>query len=142
MAKIDIKVGNGLIDGSYDLDLSYFTLGELHKIKKESGIVGGQLGAAIEDGDTDAVVMLAYIALLRAEKRLPNADLLWQAKAGEILIDFSGDAQETEEDISLPPVSGRGEPPVSDAEQAASGPTSSDESALPAADPSPTGVPV
>ena len=86
MAKVtlaDVDVG---LDGEYDFDPTYFTNRELHIIKRETGLRAGELADAVANGDNDLVIIFAYICLLRHGKQLPNADLLWDAKTGGILL--------------------------------------------------------
>lgn len=105
MAKLKIENIDGL-EGEYEFDPSYFTNRELHLIKRETGIRAGELQDAVEAGDNDLVVTLAYIALLRAGKKLPNADMLWDASAGTITLDLEEEGEA--EGPPSPPPSGLG----------------------------------
>ena len=117
-------------DGEYDLDLSYFTMRELHTIKRVAGVRAGELDDAINSGDSDVVVALTVIALERAGKNGVNVDLIWDAPMGRVSL-IAGDEEPVEDDAVPPPTV----PPAS------GGVSSSPGSESPASDPSPTGIP-
>ena len=81
------------LDGSYHLDLAgeNLTAGELHEIKKLTGLRVGEFEEAAEARDTDLVVAFALVALRRAGKK-PDPYLLWEAPVGRILISERADA--------------------------------------------------
>jgi len=85
-------------DGSYPLD-DGFTMRELHTIKTVAGVRGAELSDAFASGDTDLVVAFALIALRRAGVDA-DTDVLWDAEAGAIRVEF-GDEPDDEEN---PPV--------------------------------------
>lgn len=94
MANVVIKGVPGL-DGSYDLELGRFTLGELHTIKKEAGVRAGEIEDAIRAGDTDLLVAFALIALKRAGREIA-AERLWEADSGDIELDLDDEDDEVE----------------------------------------------
>ncbi len=85
-------------DGPYDFDPS-FTNRELHTIKRLTGVRAGELGDALEAGDSDLLVALAAIAIVRAGKQL-DENLLWDAEGGSIT--YEGGIEE-EDDADPPP---------------------------------------
>lgn len=93
MARVLIKAGLA-IDGEYELDASYFTNRELHLIKTEAKVRAGEVEDALQAGDNDLFVVLAYIALQRAGKGNMPIDFLWDAEAGKIKFDFTEDEQQ------------------------------------------------
>lgn len=101
MAKVVIA-GGLTVDGEYELDASYFTNRELHLIKKEASVRAGEVSDALEAGDNDLFVVLAYIALQRAGRGDMPIDVLWDMEAGKITFDFSEEEQEAD---ALPPES-------------------------------------
>lgn len=88
MAKVIVE-SSDIWSGEYPLDLSFFTNRELHMIKKETGIRAGELFGAFDAGDTDLLVALAMIAIRRAGKGSPDADVLWELPAGKITLDVT-----------------------------------------------------
>lgn len=93
-------------DGEYPFDISYFTNGELHTIKKISGVRAGEIEEAFEAGDNDLFVALATIAAERNGKKIP-VGLLWDADAGKIKIeDEEAEAGDVEVPPDSPPPSG------------------------------------
>jgi hypothetical protein len=78
------------------------TMGELHQIKKQTGLRAGELTEALVAGDTDAYVGLATIVLERGGKTFDH-DLLWNAPHGNIEIDFAKRNPE-----KSPPANGHG----------------------------------
>lgn len=93
MAKVVIE-SDDVWNGEYELDLSFFTNRELHIIKKETGIRGGELYESFDAGDTDLLVALAMIAIRRSGKGNPDAEALWELPTGKITLDVTdeGDA--------------------------------------------------
>lgn len=88
-------------DGTYDFDASYFTMRELHVIKRIAGVRAGELDDALAASDSDVIVAIAVIALTRAGVQV-NEDAIWDAPAGTVL--FVGDEAEVEGDAVPPPV--------------------------------------
>jgi hypothetical protein len=126
-------------NGDYPLDLEEEFLGndELHELKKETGIRGGEITEALDAGDNDLLVMLAVFAVRRSGKTI-SPSVVWKAKVGGI--EFIVDEEEEGEE-SLPPPSEPDEPKNGLETAESSGATSE----LPA-DPSPvtqlrTGIP-
>lgn len=74
-------------DGEYELDISRFTMRELHTIKRIAGIRAGEIADALKATDTDVVVALAVVALNRAGKD-PDEDRLWDSQTGMIKLVF------------------------------------------------------
>lgn len=139
MALIAVTIENVFgADGRYEIDAEYFTNRELHQIKQISGIRAGELGEAIDAGDSDLLVALAVVALARHGKTVP-VDVLWDANAGRIAIEAVIDEAALAEVAALPPESGGDA--MSDAAKtnADSGNGSSGSGASPASLPSPTG---
>lgn len=110
-------------DGEYPLDLEerFLTNHELHELKKETGVRGGELQEAMEAGDNDVLVMLAVFAVRRGGKTI-HPDVFWNAEAGSIDFDPGKDDEEGEE--SLPPPSEPNEPSTSGGKPGSSGATS------------------
>lgn len=111
-------------DGSYEL-ASGFTMGELHTIKKITGLRGGELDDALTAGDTDLVVAFAVIALERAGVTV-DAKELWDCEAGTIRLE----PDEEDEDPN---------PPVAAESNSDSGGSSTPDSGSQAKPQSPTG---
>ena len=84
MQKVKISGISSKIDGEYPIDLGYFTNGELHLIKKLSGVRAGEIEEALDAGDNDIVVCVALIALKRNGRTDIPDGTLWDAKAGKI----------------------------------------------------------
>ena len=88
--------------GDYPIDLD-FTHGELHLVKKVTGLRGLEIDDGIENGDTDLFLVLGVIGALRAG-RLRDADTgaaveeLMKTKIGSVrLIPDEEDAEEDAE---------------------------------------------
>ena len=96
MATLIIEGITGL-EGEYEFDISYFTMRELHTIKKVAGVRAGELGDALEAGDSDAVVAMATVALERNGKT-GVVERLWDSKAGQITIVHQDEQVEEEPD--------------------------------------------
>ncbi len=94
MANVVIKNVPG-IDGSYELELGRFTLGELHVIKKQAGVRAGEIEDAMRAGDTDLLVAFALIALKRAGREIAP-ERLWEADSAGIELDLSDELEEEE----------------------------------------------
>jgi hypothetical protein len=127
-------------NGEYPVDLTDrpFTMREFHLIKKISGARAGELIDAMAAGDTDVIVALAVIALIRNQKigkeqALPVSEALLESDIGSIV--YLGD----EEAEPVPPPSETGEPGSSEP----SSPTSNGSGDAPSATiPPSTGTPV
>lgn len=98
--------GVPLFDGAYELDdtASPFKMSDLTVIKNVSGVRAGELNEALEAGDSDVMVALAVIALIRAgavrfEQARKTADILLDAPLGAITVL----ADETEPDPPTAP---------------------------------------
>ncbi len=127
-------------NGTYDIDLSYFTNAELHLIKKETGLRAGELSEAFAAGDNDLMVAIAAIAIWRKNRDQPNMAPLWDAESGKFTFEMA-EAEDEPEDDSLPPQTGPGEPAtIADANES-DGLTSSDDSDRQANDLKAIGVP-
>jgi hypothetical protein len=85
--------GTGLFDGEYELDLDGQPLDhyDAHVIKRIAGVRGGEMEDALRAGDTDMIVALAVVALLRAEK-IKDSEIdgatkaVYRAPLGEIML--------------------------------------------------------
>jgi hypothetical protein len=88
-------------DGEYDLDVSSFTMGELHEIKKLTGLRLGEFEEAAAAQDLDFIVALAIVALKRAGRQIVPK-LIWDAEAGSIV--YQSDDPEPEGDAVPPAV--------------------------------------
>jgi hypothetical protein len=127
--------------GEYPVDLADrpFTMREFHLIKKISGARAGELMDAMAAGDTDVIVALAVIALIRNQKigkeqALPVSEALLESDVGSI--QYVGD--EEEEGEAVPPPSETDAPASSEP----SSPTSNGSGDDPSATiPPPTGTP-
>ena len=91
MAKILIESDNPNLNGSFEFDPSYFTNRELHTLKQEAKVRAGEIMDAFAAGDTDLLVVFAYIALRRAGRDIP-IDALWDLEAGKITFDVGEEA--------------------------------------------------
>lgn len=93
------------IEGSWDLDVGNqpLTNGELHTIKKISGIRAGEIEEAFSAGDNDLMVSLASIALTRAGKPVP-IHVLWDAPAGSSIVFTDDDPEPAGEGAADEPV--------------------------------------
>jgi hypothetical protein len=112
----DKLIINGLgkqFDGDYEFSIAAMlvmgttetlTNGELHTIKRISGVRAGEIEEAIMAGDNDVLLALALIVLGRNGKRLPE-HLMWDAPAGSgiQLIPDEGDGDESGEGDAGPP---------------------------------------
>ena len=85
-------------DGDYDFDPS-FKNRELNRIKKITGIRGGEIGEALAAGDTDLMVALAVLALERAGKMVDPEDF-WNAEVGSII--YLGEDEASPPEMSSP----------------------------------------
>lgn len=90
-------------DGSYELDLdaSPYTMRELHWIKQIAGVRLNEFESATVAGDSDVLIALVVIALVRAGKipkeQVPETvERLYDAQAGQITV-------EADEDDAVPP---------------------------------------
>src|SRR5690242_309449 len=133
------------IDGNHPCDiLGMLTIGhpesltnrELHRIKKMTGILAGNLFDAINDGDMDATVGFAAVILTRNGKVYLD-DWLWDAPMGASLT-FEIAAAE-EEDEEIPPASGVPESTRTESEEKSGGGSSEPASESQGSAPSPTG---
>ena len=92
-------------DGTHEFeDFTSFTNRELHRIKKQTGIRVGEFAEALEAGDNDLLVALATVILERTGIKVDD-DILWDADAGAITMDFSVEAEEenpTQASLPLP----------------------------------------
>ena len=78
-------------DGDYPFDDGFFTNRELHRIKEISGIRAGEIFDALAAGDAVLGVALAAVIMARTGVQV-DVDDLWDAKLGDIAIDWSADA--------------------------------------------------
>lgn len=112
----DKLVVNGLgkqFDGEYEFELAQMlvmgspdtmTNGELHTIKRLSGVRAGEIEDALVAGDNDVLLALGVIVLARNGKRLPE-HLMWDAPAGSGIMIVPGEPEEDAEveGDALPP---------------------------------------
>jgi hypothetical protein len=135
MPKITLE-GVPPLDGSYTVEPP-FTLRELHLIKEIAGVRAGELEEASAAGDTDLIVALTVIGLMRAGKGTQQAlaATLWEADAGAIR--FEDD--EPEEPDADPQTSAPAS--ASSAEPDSSGPDTGDDSDPSRNGQNPTGMP-
>lgn len=133
MDKIRID-GIAAYDGEYELDVSYFTMRELHTVKRLSGVRVGELEDALAAGDSDVIVALAVIALQRAGRQVVE-DLIWDAPMGGIT--YVGDPDGA--DAVPPGLTPSGSLASGSGSGGSSGSGSDGSSDSPASDPSPTG---
>jgi hypothetical protein len=101
--------GTDIYDGNHDFDPTYFTLGEMHTIKRLSGLRRAELQDALANDDTDLWVAFAVIALQRkmAAQGRPGVideDVFWNAKS--VTITFQEAARVEEEADAGPPATG------------------------------------
>lgn len=89
---IEVVIGGvgDYYDGSYDISNLVFTNREYHRIKEVSGVRGGDLFDALDEGDTAAFVGLAIVVLER-ERKIVDPNDLWDAASGAIRIQISKD---------------------------------------------------
>ncbi len=87
--------GCGAWDGRYEFDDFAFTNRELYEIKQLSGVRAAELIEALEANDTAAYVGVA-VALLKRQGKIPDADDLWDAKAGSLRIELNGDGADAD----------------------------------------------
>lgn len=130
--KIVIK-GVPPYDGEYPIDFETLTMGELHTIKRVSGVRAGEFNEALAAGDSDLVVAFALVAMERSGKDVDER-VLWSAEAGSIEVEI---ADRSEEDDAGPPALAASSPPANSG--ASSEPTSDENLET---DPSFTGAPV
>lgn len=90
------------LKGDYPIDLD-FTHGELHLVKKVTGLRGLEIDDGIENGDTDLFLVLGVIGAIR-DGRLREADAqdavaeLMKTKIGSVRLIPDEDDEEAEED--------------------------------------------
>jgi hypothetical protein len=126
-------------NGDYPVELADrpFTMREFHLIKKISGVRLGELMDAMAAGDTDVIIAMAVIALIRNQKiskeqALPVSEALLESDVGSIIY------VDDEEAEPVPPPSETGEPGSSEP----SSPTSNENGDAPSATiPPPIGTP-
>jgi hypothetical protein len=106
------------LDGEYELDASSLTNREFRTIKKLSGLRPREIEDAIVNADVELVVALAKVALERAGRGDVPADLLWDAEAGQIVIDFDAGEEPDEGDAGPPEIPPS--PPASETSDGAS----------------------
>jgi hypothetical protein len=82
------------LDGEYPLDL-VFTHRDFRDIKRIAGVRANEVMESINAGDLDVIVALCAIALRRAQKQF-DIEQLWDAEAGNITLDLTGDEEEAE----------------------------------------------
>lgn len=132
---------NGIppFDGDYPIDVDRLTNRDLHHVKRIAGVRPLELEDALDAGDMDVVVALAYVAITKNGHQYARQaeDALWNAELGQITVDLS-DEDEGEGGVTADP------PPPSgpDTPSTRSGSVSSDVSELhPENPPLPTGHP-
>lgn len=130
MDKIVIEGLGAHYDGEHKFDITYFTMGELHTVKRIAGVRPAELVEAIGEADAGVVVALATVALQRNGVHVVERQL-WDAHAGSIRLELDNDDEPAEEVDARPP----------DVSPTSSGTDSSTSSAPEANDPSPTGTP-
>ena len=132
------------IDGEHPCDiLGMLTVGhpealtnrELHRIKKMTGILAGNLFDAINDGDMDATVGFAAVILQRNGKVFQD-DWLWDAPMGSSL---RFEIKQAADD--LPPAEGVPESTPTDESERSGGEPSGPSSESQGKSQSPTGTP-
>lgn len=125
--------------GEYDCgDITDFVgslnMGELHLIKKLTGLRAGELGEAFDAGDSDLSVAIAAVTIERTGKRVAP-DEIWKITKITVVFD---DEEESEEDDASPP----DETPPTKPRKPSGGSSSRRRSvASQESDPSPTGPP-
>ena len=134
------------IDGEWTLELP-LDFEEYHEIKRLTGLRSNELQEAFAAGDLDLNLAWAWLALRRAGRQV-NVDILWKAKAGQILLRFPEPEPEKKEVVPPgvdPPQSlpdepgGNGASSESETTSGATSPTTSEDQ--PEIDPSRTGPP-
>jgi hypothetical protein len=100
MAKIKLEGVAPHYDGEYQLDLSYFTNREFQRMKELSGIRPAELMEAVLYRDAGVIVAVAEIALRRDGHEGIETALLWDAPAGKIVLDFTSDEPEGDDEPS------------------------------------------
>lgn len=70
-------------DKKYDLNPP-FTNRELHVIKTVAGVRAGEIFEALNAGDSDVLVALAHVAVIRNGTARPSLEELWDMEAGSI----------------------------------------------------------
>lgn len=110
MPKVTIKDVHRNFDGEYDLAMGAdapLKNRELHIIKQISGARPLEISDALATGDVDVTIALAVIALQRAGRGTDIsaahlADVLFDADAGAVVIDFREDAEAGEREERPP----------------------------------------
>lgn len=88
MNRLIVKGVDGL-DGTYEFEeFENFTNRELRRIKLLTGLRVGEFEDAFRAGDNDMIVGLATVILERMGKEV-DSDLLWDAEAGQLIIEFA-----------------------------------------------------
>ncbi len=100
-------------DGTYEFSLDGFTNRELHRIKKLTGLRAGEFEDAFGALDNDMVVALAVVILERSGVTVRD-DILWDAEAGGIRLEFEGVVEDG------PPAPGASQTSSGDASSASS----------------------
>lgn len=142
MPKITVDGVPGL-NGQYLLELTEgFTNGDLHTIKKISGVRAAEIGEAFEKRDNDLIVALTILAIRKTGRIIPD-DALWDAKVGAITFEDTELERVAAEELNgLPPeIRPDGGGPTT-ANASSSGNGSSDDGDQQEVHPSPTGVPI
>lgn len=80
--RLVVEVG----EKKYDLNPP-FTNRELHVIKTVAGVRAGEIFEALNAGDSDVLVALAHVAVIRNGTARPSLEELWDMEAGSISID-------------------------------------------------------
>lgn len=142
MPKITVDGVPGL-NGQYLLELTEgFTNGDLHTIKKISGVRAAEIGEAFEKRDNDLIVALTILAIRKTGRIIPD-DALWDAKVGAITFEDTELERVAAEELNgLPPESRPDGGGPTTANASSSGNGSSDDGDQQEVHPSPTGVPI
>jgi hypothetical protein len=133
VAKIVIR-GVPEYDGEYEFDADHLTNGELHTIKKISGVRPNEFDDAINAADNDLFVAFVVIALERAGHQV-DMRVIWAARTECFDIDLTG--EEGEDDADPPPPPTALSPPGSKPPSGSSSPATT---APPESGQSPTGT--
>lgn len=129
-------------DGEYDVDFSQeFTNGELHSIKKHTGITAGQISEAFKTKDNDLLVALAIVALERNGLAPVDVDALWEGPVGAIVLQIEDRPKEEPDPTKPQPPADTGNEPKPETDER-SGSSSSTTGDRRENDPSPTGPPL
>ena len=112
-------------DGTYEFTLDGFTNRELHRIKKLTGLRAGEFEDAFSALDNDMVVALAVVILERSGQTVKD-DILWDAEAGDIRLEF-GEVEDSgpPAPAESPASSGDSSPPASESQGNGPSPTGS-----------------